>query len=360
MPDIAADPVESFSSFQRDDMSYTARRARDVAETRTSRGSHPAQGRDGPAEPEPRKRRVMDIEDLVAWAIKHELPKREAGGSWGTTATMSPMFRMLGIGTVIDNWNREPGFPSAMGGPHPDALRIEAAILRLDDHKDQVIGDALQLGPDFAAAPDDEAEAMRAALGQMAALVTRTAKLGKRPYWQSRPTQSKVTHANGAPVVLRWESRTVALKHCGDLVEEVLVPVKATRANHYPDGSFCSLQFDQEPKTILRERADYLAWWGALHLIAAELFGELETFAVLPPSAPQKPWLGEAELGKPARVFADLTARVYHDDRATAAAVRSLGQRRLQPARRGVPAAPIARRPSQHLAAYVGRQQCPK
>lgn len=59
------------------------------------------------------------------------------------------------------------------------------------------------------------------------------------------------------------------------------------------------------------------------------LTGKLATIAVLAPSAPQRPWAGDREAGKPARIFEDLRGRVYQTpQRERAAAARRLGTRR--------------------------------
>lgn len=336
---ITVDPINNFET--------NARRSREVAETRTSRGSEPV------------KRRVMDIEDAIRWAVCDELPKRRAEGD-GEVRMVSPMFRLCAFGMPVDNWSREPGFPVAVGTePHPDAVKIAAAIAALSRfYTEPVDEQELDLGSDFLADPQDERDAMRKAFRSIDALVVRAARLRHRPFWRSRPTISRVNQPNGRPLVLRWEDQIRQLYN-GDVtieaLEQVLVPVAPTRKDHYPDGSYCPLRFEQNTRTILEERAEYLAWWVALNAMAEDLFGELETIAVLPPSAAQKPWLGETDLGKPPRIFADLTARVYHGDRATAAAHRALGQRRVTPARRGIPATPIARRPAQVLALQMIR-----
>jgi hypothetical protein len=41
------------------------------------------------------------------------------------------MWRYGVFGAQIDNWSREPGFPAALGDPHPDALEIESRVLAL-------------------------------------------------------------------------------------------------------------------------------------------------------------------------------------------------------------------------------------
>src|SRR5213080_1009856 len=80
-----------------------------------------------------RLRTVFDIEKALQWACRDELPKRKpdhsrAPGAW---PSVSPMFSLAALGGRVDNWSREPGFPAALGDPHPDALALEAALLAI-------------------------------------------------------------------------------------------------------------------------------------------------------------------------------------------------------------------------------------
>ena len=337
----AVEPVNNFET--------NSRRPQEVAETRTSRGA------------EPIKRCVMDVEDVLRWAYRDELPKlANEGGGLDRVGfpSISPMFRVCDLGTRVDDWSKgEPGLPAAMGACHPDALKVKEAVEALARFHDEPIEGGLDLGPDFAAMAEDEATAMRRAFERIDVVVANMARMPQaqsRPFWQSRPTISGVKQPNGKPLVLRWEVVNAPKFGGGEVAEEILVPV-APSGSHYPEGAYCPLQYDQNPTSILGERAEYLAWWAGLNAIAEDLCGKLDTIAVLPPGAAQKPWLGEGDRAKPPRIFQDLSARVYQQDQVTAAAHRALGQRRVSPARRGAPATPIARRPVQDLGARMMR-----
>jgi hypothetical protein len=61
-----------------------------------------------------RSRRIVDVEDALAWAFREEVPKRASGGDVGPMrSSVAPMWRHGVFGTRIDNWSREPGFPAA-------------------------------------------------------------------------------------------------------------------------------------------------------------------------------------------------------------------------------------------------------
>lgn len=312
---------------------------------------NPARGRQSPdAPPERLKRRVMDIEDALSWAFRDELPKggQESGRfpNPGFPST-SPMFSMVAFGTRVDNWSREPGYPAACGQPHPDAIKIGAAVEALARFAEQPIGSDLDLGSGLAALGADEEGSMRKALQSLVATVQRCAKLRNRPYWTETLYPEPIRSGSGAPMVARWETAT--RKDWGGLEvvsEEVLAPVRTRDKGIYPTGSHCPLTFSPDPKTVAAERAEYAAWWAALSTLTEELAGSLETIALIPPAAAQRPWFGECEQAKPPRVFQDLTASVYRNQaRETAAAYRALGGRRSFGVRRGTGAAvPQARR----------------
>lgn len=287
------------------------------------------------------KRRVMDIEDALRWAFRDELPKGyRTGGAADNVGypSMSPMFSMVATGGRIDNWSREPGFPAAMGEPHPDALLIAAAVERLERFAAQEVEGDVGLMPDLAAFAVDEVAAMKRALPRAASIVITAAKSGRRPFFTTKPPVFRpVRFDNGNPTIMAWQtqSRPKPAKMGGGTVEwDELLPVRTLKNGGYPTGSHCVLTYSPDPKEIAEERADYAVWWAALNAIAEDLTGELSTIAVLPPSAAQRPWSDEQDAAKPPKIFADLSGRVYQQQqRETAAAYRQLGQRRQVGAR---------------------------
>ena len=131
-----------------------------------------------------RGRRVLDVEDVVRWVYRDELPKlaREGSGLGIGGSSISPMFRICDLGVRVDDWSHgEPVFPAAMGECHPDALKVQAAVDALGRFQDQTVDDLLELGPDFGASPEDEAEAMRRAFGTIDTLVINMARMPMGP-----------------------------------------------------------------------------------------------------------------------------------------------------------------------------------
>ena len=298
--------------------------------------------------------RVIDIQDLLVWAYREELPKdRGLGGSGkGEPCAVSPMFAMGAFGTRVDYFHREPGFPSALGAPHPDALLVEAAVERLAAHAEQAVDEQLDLAPDFGALGVDEVHAVRRALAMMPAMVARCAKLQKSPFWTSEIVPRAMYAGNGRPMVVRREPQFSKALTGEEVEHEVIVQVTAEQKGSYAFGAYSPLQYEPDPQSVVDERAEYLVWWGALNALAAELADKLATFSVRPPSARQRPWTNEAVLGHTPRRLDDISDRVpSQEQRAIAAAHRQLGLRRARgergaAARRGVPIRRIGAAPA--------------
>lgn len=298
---------------------------------------------------------VMDVEDLLVWTFRDQLPKRreDRGGGGGQ---VSPMFRLGIFSGPIDNWSREPGMPPAAGEVHPDALVVEELLaemgaLTLENIApgDGMAPDDFGLSPGFEALAD-QPKAVAGALRMVLGTVITCAKRGKRPPWgDERPVIKPVLAANHKPLALQvgiFESTTAT----GETIHhEELVEAIQRRDKSYDEGAFCPLRFDPDPQEIAAERAHYAVWWAVLAALAQKLSarhfganGTLQSIAVLQPSAPQRPWDGERELGKPRRILQDLqdlSAPVYRkaaaEQRALAERQRMLGLRRALPVRTG-------------------------
>jgi hypothetical protein len=264
----------------------------------------------GTRRPETPNKRVMDIEDVLRWAFRDELPKRRENDGdlhMREYPSVCPMFAMAQHGGRIENFTREPGFPAAMGEPHPDALIVEAAVLGLSRFSEHRFAGYLGLATGLPQ-DSDEHGPMAWAMSQLVDLVRIKARLGARPTFAASPLPAAVVDKQGRPVVM---IQRAAMKADDEgrlrphLVEE---KVGAEGKDRYPRGAYCILEWD-EPKSILMERAEYAAWWAGLDLLAHELAGRLATIAVLPPAAAQRPWTGEEDAAKPKRILDNLSSR---------------------------------------------------
>jgi hypothetical protein len=225
-------------------------------------------------------KKQVDIEALLTWAYRDELPKQSVGGLTGWERTIL-------LGTRVDESNRDHDveLPVALGPPHPDALTLDHAVRSLEDMvltlpiARVLIGDL---------APYLTREVVHQVVGRRAgyvvqertekvdavkhrsvsptALVTLHAKLGNRPHWDLGPVRvSRVTGSNGKPVVNG-----------------------ITRGRRYANGAHCPLRLDPSPDHIIRARFDYAAWHGALTALATCRMTEHQA---LPPRAAVEPWI---------------------------------------------------------------------
>ncbi|GEP08579.1 hypothetical protein [Methylobacterium gnaphalii] len=268
---------------------------------------------------------------MLSWAFRHELTKRrddDRGPRLGFSP-VSPMFRHADLGVRVENFSREPGMPAAMGEPHPDALIVEAAVLELARFAEHRFEGDLGLLTNLPPGQNEHA-AIGRAMSQLAATVQIQARLSARPTFVNSPLPAAVVGKTGKPIIcmLRTEMRADA----AGILRPHLVEERcgAVGANRYPNGAYCCIDWDN-PQTILLERATYAAWWAALDLLAHELKGKLETIAVLPPAAAQRPWAGNVDGSKPRRILERLASPppVVHEGSAQRA--------RRAPAKRGAP-----------------------
>jgi len=239
---------------------------------------------------------------------------------------MSPMFRLL----LVGRGGRAGGFVPRDGDPHPDALTIEAAIIGLRRFREKEISGSCGLADDVAGLEVDELAAVHHALRNIVDLVLVHARAGSRPYaGEEQPSVEPVLTDNGRPSVM-----VPALIDAGGVMYETCVATRALRSGLYAPGAFCPLRYEPDPQSIVRDRADYAVWRAALRLLAEELHDKLETIAILSPSAPEHPWLGERDSGKPT-ILQDLSAVYTRQEAERAAAERRQAKRRSRPAKSG-------------------------
>jgi len=268
-------------------------------------------------------KRVVDVELVLQWAFRDELPKRRderEGG--GEAASVSPMFRACAFGSRIDNWSREPGFPVAMGEAHPDALRVLDAVegvkpedLDLRTWAAWSLGNPL--GLDVEAMAEDAAR-------QVVGLVVSNAKAGTRPYEGDELAVKQKRGANGQPEV--YGKVKGALEVNGETYEverDAVLPSKGREGGSYPPGSYCKILYAPGLVRTYSARAEYAAWHAALVVLADRLADRLESRRVTAPTAPAKPWDGERDRNKSGRI---LPANPLTTARP---AVRSKGLRRI-------------------------------
>jgi hypothetical protein len=322
------------------------------------------------------QKRFLDIEQVLRWAYRDELPKdrrtvvipgAQRQGVWSPYlypagyGEASPMFRDGGSGGpsggYADGWDRDPGHPKVFGGPHPDALAVEAAVKNLDQWRGYgfVAEDPAGLTWGFFGLEAGHQAAAMEAIAAMAGTVACHARAGTRPKWSPGiPRPGAVNAGNGKPQVLVGELFAEVFDKRRDRMRQVrvhdlpgrrvppgaatyveTVPAPPLRGGVYRLGSYCPLAWRPDPKKLVVERAEWAAWRMGLQLLWQSLEGALELIAPLPPSAPWRPWAGETEAhGKPPELFRGLREGAYRvETREQAAMRRRAGQRRALQAR---------------------------
>jgi len=325
------------------------------------------------------QKRFLDIELCVRWAYRDELPKQERtviipGATrqdvWSPYlypagyGEASPMFRDGSgggpSGGYADGWSRDPGYPKAFGGPHPDALAIEAAVEALKTWRGHGFGadDPAGLTWGFTGLECGHHQAAMEAIASMVGLIAVHARAGTRPGpWRGQPPRWEQviprpfmdTGGNGKPRVLVdevyvevWDKRSGRTRQVpvdelpgrrapsGAATWSEPVPAPPLRKGIYRAGSYCPLDWRPDPTKVVALRAEWAAWRMGLQLLWQNLEGRLESIAPLPPSAPWRPWAGETEAhGQPLELFRGRRDEPFRTEtREQAAMRRRAAQRR--------------------------------
>lgn len=241
-------------------------------------------------------KRQIEVEKLLQWAYRDELSKRVTSSAEGIWDQIIEYGQHGGI-------NHDPGHGAAQryshfGLPHPDADTIEKAVSALPDgqvdwnlESEAIMGDLLGIvdtrplsarppaprqtlvgwweGSRWYKMQTRARDVIMVRSLKSAALVTMHAKMGTRPDWQDdapRPYQTRAARGSKAAIVGECWGKAA-----------------------YSPGSHCPLTWDPSPISVAETRADYLAWWRGLNLLAKTLV--LQDFDVLPPTAPEMPWV---------------------------------------------------------------------
>ncbi|MEX0745691.1 MAG: hypothetical protein WD118_08815 [Phycisphaeraceae bacterium] len=271
----------------------------------------------------------IDIEELLVWAFGWEkckdphAPRPLVNGfdpvlQWAELQAErrdGRPFMNGGLAWPFMDWK--------MGGPHPDAECVRAAVrtlaparVDLAANAEALLGDAAWLIASHldAGAPEayasDPAETVHAR--------TRAFDAGAVAKFDGRNARLRRGEVQGGPVVALDAAALVAV-HAAlisrpDWCEQGLRvhPIIGDRGRprvvgawngrgYYSPGSFCPLEWTPDPLSVARDRATYAVWHDALSALAAMLADSLGTHAPLSPGAAAAPWLGDTDWQ--ARVF---------------------------------------------------------
>lgn len=247
------------------------------------------------------QRRQIDVEPLLQWAFRDEIPKKYSSSAEGIWGLIEELGHRGGVDPGHGAAQRYPNF----GLPHPDAILIEKAVARLEDcpldweaEAEDILGDLFAL-VERGAPRNRPAESARrvSKIGwgngpfrvhelvepprfvcevmlRPSALVTMHARMGTRPDWfDAWPTASQVPADRGPyPKII---GECWGKDYYGPIKDSGVLP-------------YCPLDWSPSITSIAEDRADYLAWWRGLRDLSQTL--NLSGHIVLPPAAPEWPW----------------------------------------------------------------------
>jgi hypothetical protein len=249
-------------------------------------------------------RREMTVEEALRWAVRDELPKlireQESGGLGSRT---HPMWAG-GLFPRVDNWNREPGLPAALGTCHPDAVRINDALLAIDPADLDLSGYLIsyKLAEGFSPLAVMEAARERALV-----IVLTCARQGIRPDLGGGPEFEPATTENGKITI--WQKVQTPAGEGPDgrpwfTTTEARVQTRGDKrgGTAYPTGSYCKLHWTRDGADVAESRARYAVWHAMLLLLEERL--SLASIKLKPMTAPARPWLDEVDPEQERRVIA--------------------------------------------------------
>lgn len=223
----------------------------------------------------------IDIEKLLQWALREELPKGRpvSASPWDVITS----YAALGMRVDVSHGGGD-GLGFVPGTPHPDAEVVAAALRGLPAESKLTEAECCDLLGPYAALDPLAVRAVTGAKFNMCALVIRCAILGSRMEWDiGMPRAQVVRHANRHAIVF-------GVDDAGQLI--LLQPNKAGiyRATNVPRSHVEYV----EPSVgqLLETRAEYAVWHRALVILVTALRDRLAEYAAHYPAAKRAPWQG--------------------------------------------------------------------
>ncbi|MEW6121634.1 MAG: hypothetical protein AB1698_03415 [Pseudomonadota bacterium] len=265
----------------------------------------------------------IDIEHLVRWAYRDELPKvaRETSlvaalrSGWDSLSRYGELLTVVQESDMTNRWGLVP--LDTQDDPHPDALAVADAVeglasLEVDLPADWYpLSDLGDLGPEgFDAvrrgldrlAPTDGA-GRRKVRSSLSRLVIRQAILGAAPAWEAEAPTRRMVCAGGKPAWFRKLTCT-SPGAFGDVQRVVEVDgFNAARQRPFP-GAYRKFELEPDPVMAVIERGEHELWVAALTVLSEMLDGALSAHAPHPPTRPARPWEGQ---GVQPRILPSLT-----------------------------------------------------
>ncbi|TPK15182.1 hypothetical protein FJ872_19485 [Mesorhizobium sp. B2-5-9] len=251
--------------------------------------------------------KTVTIEELLAWAFVHELPK--GGGvdgldnansawrmleasSWGKITSFAELGALVDIGTGSGNYFIE------QGEPHDDAVAVGRAVAGLSrcDVAVPANWNALADWPDSdglaqaAVKKAVERFMVRTPHRRAAAivsLVVGTAILGREPDFAAEPSKVRLVERGGRPA---WFV-TRPMKHEDGRTYDLEVDGYNARTHRPVKGAYRKHEFSTDPTGDILGRLDYQIWVAALRRLEAEITAHLVAHRLVFADRSMTPWL---------------------------------------------------------------------
>lgn len=261
-------------------------------------------------------KRQVEIEALLRWTYRDELPKRQTSSAEGIWKRLEQYGYLGGV-------DADPGHGAAQryphfGLPHDDAFTIEKAVAKLGDAAIDwakegavIMGDLIALADPRPPSARPKRETIIGYNDRHADKIGwRTEKVKPREFIMVRTLRT----ANLVAVHAQMGTRPMLDMPRPHWIEAERGPRNRPKLvgecrgkDHYSTGSYSPLQWLPSPLEVAQDRADYLAWWRGLAQLAASL--DLAAHEVLPPEAPEFPW-NEPPRAPPMTFVIDKASRV--------------------------------------------------
>lgn len=263
--------------------------------------------------------KTVDIETLLRWAYRDELPKMAAASSmvaavrssWHAVSRFGELMAVVQEADVVNRWGLVP-LTRAADDPHPDALAVADAVEALAACDVNVpeswnplsdMGDLGAEGEDAVRRGIDRlaprgVDGRRKLRDPLSRLIIRHALLGGGPAWEAEaPTRRMVMGANGQP---RWFRRVACTTPgaFGPLTTHLEVDGFNPAGRRPFPGAYRKFELVPDPAPAIVERGEYELWFAALGLLVEALSGTLVQHVPMPCQRSPRPWDGAVSSGR--------------------------------------------------------------
>src|SRR3990167_4743759 len=147
-------------------------------------------------------RKPVDIEKMLQWCYGYELLKNRYLLPPGVLKTIyGRVERFAELGTYVDG--DQPWLPAALGPPHLDALRLDAAVRSLEGGEIDCVANAEVLAGDLLVLFEATRPQTLVVYDNLDALIITHASMQTRPSWEEdAPVPTAIKNYNGTRAII--------------------------------------------------------------------------------------------------------------------------------------------------------------